>query len=52
MHNCFGCTALSSVKSVCAVESQNTDFPLNVFQGVPYVEGNGMSSLYKLQVKD
>lgn len=22
-----------------------------VFQGVPYVEGNGMSSLYKLQVK-
>lgn len=22
-----------------------------VFQGVPFVEGNGMSSLYKLQVK-
>lgn len=24
--------------------------PMIVLQGVPYVEGNGMSSLYKLQV--
>lgn len=31
-------------------KSQNTDFLLNVFQGVPYMEGNGMSGLYKLQV--
>lgn len=28
-----------------------SDSLLMVFQGPPYVEGNGMSSLYKLQVK-
>lgn len=38
-------------RAVLCKESQNTDFLLYVFQGVPYVEGNGMSGLYKLQVK-
>lgn len=42
---------LMHCKECLCWKSQNTDFKLNVFQGVPYVEGNGMSSLYKLQVK-